>query len=116
MIEALLMLAPMLAPMLAATGEYEPPPELFYHQAVSCAASLKVIVGKEPSPAQFADVMTWGMIMADSGRRIGRSKEQVDSGDLEIAEPFYQRLKETKPKAFSAHRAYCQAMLSADRP
>lgn len=111
MIELLL-----LAMLAKAEAPYEPPPELFYHQAVSCAASLKLIVGKEPSPAQFADMMTWGMIMADTGRKIGRTREQVDSGDLEIAEPFYKRLKEKKPRAFAAHRAYCQALLSADRP
>ncbi|MGZ8285519.1 MAG: hypothetical protein ACXW27_09920 [Allosphingosinicella sp.] len=112
MIELLL-----LAPVLLRTGgDYEPPPELFYHQAVSCAASLKLIVGKEPSPAQFADMMTWGVIMADTGRKIGRSKAKVDSGDLRTAEPFYRHLREKKPKAFAAHRAYCQALFNADRP
>lgn len=111
MIELLL-----LAMLAKAEAKYEPPPELFYHQAVSCAASLKLTVGKEPSPAQFADMTTWGMIMADTGRKIGRSKEQVDSGDLRIAEGFYKHLKVKKPKAFAAHRAYCQALFNADRP
>ena len=111
MIELLL-----LALAAKAGGGYEPPPEIFYHQAVSCAASLKLTVAKEPSPAQFADMMTWGMIMADTGRKIGRTKEQVDSGDLRIAEGFYRHLKEKKPKAFAAHRAYCQALFDADRP
>jgi hypothetical protein len=97
-------------------GSYEPPPEIFYHQAVSCAASLKLVAGKDPSPAQFADLMTWGMIMAETGRKIGRSKAQVDSGDLRAAEPFYRHLKDKKPKAFAAHRAYCQALFDADRP
>ncbi len=106
----------LLAMLAKAEAKYEPPPELFYHQAVSCAVSLKLTVGKEPSPAQFADLMTWGMIMADTGRKIGRTKAQVDSGDLRTAEPFYKRLKEKKPKAFAAHRAYCQALFDADRP
>jgi hypothetical protein len=110
MIEALLLA------LLAKPQEYEPPPELWYHQAVSCAISLKLSVGKEPTPEQFADLMTWGMIMADTGRKIGRTKEQVDSADLRIAEGFYKRLKAKKPKAFAAHRAYCQALLVADRP
>jgi hypothetical protein len=111
MIELLL-----LAMAAKAGGDYEPPPELWYHQAVSCAVSLKLTAGKEPSPRQFADLMTWGMIMADTGRKIGRSKAQVDSGDLRTAEPFYKRLKEKKPQAFAAHRAYCQALFDADRP
>ncbi len=111
MIEALLLA------MLARPGEYEPPPEVFYHQAVSCAISLKIEIGKkEPSPDQFADLMTWGMIMADAGRKIGRTKAQVDSGDLRIAEGFYKYLKEKKPGAFTAHRAYCKALFVADRP
>jgi len=106
----------LLAMLAKAEAKYEPPPELFYHQAVSCAVSLKLTVGKEPSPEQFADMMTWGMIMADTGRKIGRSKEQVDSGDLRIAEPFYKYLKEKRPKAFAAHRAYCGSLFDADRP
>ena len=106
----------LLATLAAAEPPYEPPPELWYHQAVSCAASLKLVAGKEPSPAQFADLMTWGMIMAETGRKIGRTKEQVDSGDLRVAEPFYRHLREKKPKAFAAHRAYCRALLDAERP
>ena len=106
----------LLLAMLAKAGSYEPPPEVFYHQAVACAASLKLVAGKTPTPAQFGDLMTWGMIMADTGRRIGRTKEQVDSGDLRVAEGFYKYLKDKKPKAFAAHRAYCQALFDADRP
>ena len=104
--------------LLAAMAEakYEPPPEIFYHQAVACAASLRIVSGKEPSSEQFADLMTWGMIMADAGRRIGRTKAQVDSGDLRSAEPFYRYLKDKKPAAFAAHRAYCEALFDADRP
>lgn len=107
----------LLAAMLAkAGGSYEPPLELWYHQAVSCAASLKLSVGREPTPGQFADMMTWGMILAETGRKIGRTKEQVDSGDLSVAEGFYRHLKEKKPAAFAAQRAYCQALFDADRP
>jgi hypothetical protein len=106
-----------LVAMLAAGGPpYQPPPEIFYHQAVACAASLKIVAGREPSSEQFADLMTWGMIMADTGRKIGRTKAQVDSGDLKAAEPFYRYLKEKKPPAFAAHRAYCQTLFDADRP
>ena len=107
----------LLLAMLAKAGSsYEPPPEIFYHQAVACAASLKIVSGREPGSKQFADLMTWGMIMADTGRKIGRTKAQVDSGDLRSAEPFYRHLKERKPAAFAAHRAYCQALFEADRP
>ncbi|HYD36623.1 MAG TPA: hypothetical protein VEA60_03360 [Allosphingosinicella sp.] len=104
------------AMLAAAEPPYEPPPAVFYHQAVACAASLKIVSGREPSPEQFADLMTWGMIMADTGRKIGRTKAEVDSGDLQAAEPFYRYLKEKKPPAFAAHRAYCQALFDADRP
>ena len=108
-----LLLAAMLA---AAEPPYEPPPDIFYHQAVACAASLKIVAGRDPSPEQFADIMTWGMIMADTGRKIGRTKAQVDSADLGAAEPFYRYLKEKKPSAFAAHRAYCKGLFDADRP
>jgi hypothetical protein len=110
MIEALLLAA------LAGSGSYEPPPELWYRQAVSCAVTVKLAAGKEPGSKEFADMMTWGMIMADTGRKIGRTKAQVDSGDLEAAEPFYRYLKAKKPAAFAAHRAYCRALFDADRP
>ena len=111
MIEMLL-----LAMLAKAEAPYEPPPEIFYHQAVACAASLKIVSGREPGAEQFADLMTWGMIMADTGRKIGRTKAQVDSGDLRLAEPFYRHLKAKKPAAFAAHRAYCKALFDADRP
>lgn len=101
---------------LAKAGRYEPPPELFYHQAVACAASLKLEAGGKPNAAQAADLMTWGMILADTGRKIGRTRAQVDSGDLRTAEPFYRYLRERKPAAFAAHRAYCRALFVADRP
>jgi len=106
----------MLAMAAKAGGGYEPPPELWYHQAVSCAASLKLSAGKEPSPAQFGDLMTWGMIIADTGRKIGRTKAQVDSGDLRTAEPFYKYLRDKKPRAFAAQLSYCKSLFDADRP
>jgi hypothetical protein len=106
----------LLATLAGAEVRYEPPPGVFYHQAVACTASLKIVAGRQPSAEQFADLMTWGMIMADTGRKIGRTKAQVDSDDLRAAEPFYRYLKEKKPKAFAAHRTYCQALFDADRP
>jgi hypothetical protein len=108
----------MLALLLAsaAAPSYEPPPELWYRQAVSCAVTLKLAAGKEPSSDEFADLMTWGMIMADSGRKAGRTRAQVDSEDLKAAEPFFRYLKEKKPAAFAAHRTYCRALFDADRP
>ena len=33
---------------------YEPPPELLYHQAVSCAASLKLAPARSPARSEFA--------------------------------------------------------------
>jgi hypothetical protein len=107
----------LLLAMLAKAGaSYEPPPELWYHQAAACAASAKLLAGGDPSADQFAELMTWGMIMADAGRKAGRSKAQVDSKDLRAAEAFYRHLREKKPPAFAAHRAYCEALLDADRP
>jgi hypothetical protein len=111
MIELLL-----LAALAKAEPKYEPPPELFYHQAVSCAALVKMEVGKEPSPEQFGDMMTWGMILADTGQKAGRTKEQVDDGDIRVAEGFYKQLKKMNPKAFDAQRAYCRAIFHAARP
>jgi hypothetical protein len=112
MIELLL-----LAMLAKAEPKYEPPPELFYHQAVSCVILLKLEVGKkEPSPEQFADMMTWGMIMADTGRKAGRTREQVNSGDLKIAEGFYEQLRKMNPQAYAAQRAYCRAIFHAARP
>jgi hypothetical protein len=107
----------LLAGMLAqAARGYEPPPDLWYRQAVSCAVTVKLAAGKEPGPGDFAELMTWGMIMADSGRKAGRTKKQVDSADLHAAEPFFRHLKEKKKPAFAAHLAYCRALLDADRP
>jgi hypothetical protein len=106
----------LLATLAKAGASYEPPPEIWYHQAVSCAASAKLVAGRDPSADQFAELMTWGLIMADAGRKARRTKAQVDSADLRKAEPFYRHLKEKKPPAFAAHRAYCEALLDADRP
>ena len=107
----------LLVAMLAgAEAKYEPPPELFYHQAVSCATLIKLEVGKEPSSEQFADMMTWGLIMADTGRKAGRTKEQVDGEDIKVAEGFYKQLRKMNPKAFAAQRSYCRAIFHADRP
>ena len=65
----------LLAMLAKAQAPYEPPPAVFYPQAVGCAASALVAKPKEPSSEQAADLMTWGMIMADTGRKIGRTRE-----------------------------------------
>ena len=106
----------LLATLAGSEPRYEPPPEIFYPQAVACAVSARLAAGKEMDGDKFGELMTWGMILADVGRKAGRTRAQVDSGDLIAAEPFYKRLKEKKPKAFAAHRAYCGALLDADRP
>ncbi|HEX8263567.1 MAG TPA: hypothetical protein VF547_11900 [Allosphingosinicella sp.] len=106
----------LLAAMAPAGPGYEPPPQVFYPQAVACAVSAKLAAGKAMDGDRFGELMTWGMILADVGRKAGRTKAQVDSADLVAAEPFYKHLKEKKPKAFAAHRAYCRALLDADRP
>jgi hypothetical protein len=102
--------------LLVAAAGYEPPPAIFYPQAVACAASALAAKGAEPTGEEAGEMMTWGLILADVGRKAGRTKAQVDSGDVKAALPFYRRLKEKKPRAFAAHRAYCRAMLDADRP
>ena len=107
-----LLLLAMLAKPAAA---YDPPPAVFYPQAVGCAATAFVAKGKDPSPAEAADVMTWGMIVGDMGRKAGRTAAQVDS-ETKAAVPFFRRLREKKPPAFAAHRTYCRAILDADRP
>jgi hypothetical protein len=110
------MLALLMAMAAPAPPAYEPPPELWYRHAVSCAVTLKLAAGKDPSSEDFADLMTWGLIMADRGRKAGRTRDQVDHEDLEAAEPFFRYLKEKKPAAFAAHRAYCHTLFDADRP
>jgi hypothetical protein len=110
------MMALLLATMAPAQPGYEPPPTIFYPQAVACAVSAKLAAGKEMNGDKFGELMTWGLILADVGRKAGRTKEQVDSADLIAAEPFYKHLKARKPKAFAAHRAYCKALFDADRP
>ena len=107
----------MLVPALAAAAgaPYAPPPELWYHQAVACAASAMVDKGAAPTGDQVGELMTWGLILADEAPRAGRTRAQADSGDLERAEAFYRRLKDRKPEAFAAHRAYCRAVIEAER-
>ncbi|HEX8622389.1 MAG TPA: hypothetical protein VF718_10485 [Allosphingosinicella sp.] len=110
------MIAWLLAALAPAKPGYEPPPQVFYPQAVACAVSARLAAGRNTEGDGFGELMTWGMILADVGRKAGRTREQVDSGDLVAAEPFYRRLKERKPRAFAAHRAYCKALLDAERP
>jgi len=112
------MIGPLVLAMLAkAAAPYEPPPELWYHQAVACAASAMAEKGSaEATGDQFGEIMTWGMILGKTAPKAGRTKAQADSKDVKSAEAFYRRLKDTKPPAFAAHRAYCRALLDADRP
>lgn len=112
------MIAILLAALAPAKGGYEPPPQVWYYQAVGCAASGMALKdkGKDATSEEYAEVMTWGFILADAGRKAGRTKAQVDSADLQAALPFYKHLKAKKPPAFAAHRAYCKALLDADRP
>jgi hypothetical protein len=105
----------LIAMLAKAEPKYEPPPAVFYPQAVGCAASAYVAKGKEPTAEQAADLMTWGMIIADMGRKAGRTAEQVES-ESQAALPYFRYLKEKKPQAFAAHLAYCRAMFHADRP
>jgi hypothetical protein len=104
-----------LAMLARASASYEPPPAVFYPQAVGCSASAFVAKARDPSPDEYAELMTWGMIVADMGRKAGRTAAQVDS-ETKAAMPFFRRLREKKPPAFAAHRTYCRAILDADRP
>ena len=105
----------LLAMLARAEPPYEPPPETWYPQAVACGASALVAKDKVPLPGQIAEIVTFGMIIADVGRKSGRTKEQVES-DVKVADSFYRHLRSKKPRAFAAHRAYCGALLDADRP
>ena len=105
----------LLAMLARAEPPYQPPPETWYPQAVACGASALVAKDKSPTGEQVGELMTFGMIVADVGRKLGRTKAQVES-DVRAAEPFYQRLRDRKPRAFAAHRAYCGALLDAERP
>ena len=99
---------------LLAQGWAEPPPGPLYREAVACAASAFAAHGKKPGDEpgeEFEEVLTWGLVMAEFGRKAGRTSQQVDNDDLAEAQPFYEQLKAHKPKAFEAHRAYCKALL-----
>lgn len=101
----------MLIAALLAQGWSEPPAGPVYREAVACVASAMVERGDKASGPPGDEIMTWGFVMAEFGRKAGRTAEQVDRLDLEEAEPFYRQMKEHKPAAFAAHRAYCRALL-----
>ena len=107
----------MLIPAMLAAAEppYEPPAELWYPQAVACGASAFVAKDKVPKPGEIEEILTYGMIMAEVGRTLGRTPEQVED-DVKVATAFYRHLQDKKAKAFAAHRTYCRALLDADRP
>ncbi len=105
----------LLAMLATAEPPYQPPAEIWYPQAAACAASALAAKGEEPTGEQVGELITFGLIVADVGRRLGRTKDQVES-DVKAAQPFYERLRDRKPKAFAAHRAYCGALLDAERP
>ena len=96
-------------------AKYEPPPAVFYPQAIGCGATTFIAKSKEPAGDEFGQLMTWGMIIADMGKKAGRTAAQVES-ETEAAVGFFRKLKEMKPPAFAAHLAYCRAVLDADRP
>ena len=96
---------------LLAQGWAEPPAEPLYRDAVACAASAMIVAGDKKPPENFDELLTWGLVMAEFGKKAGRTAEQVDKEDLDKAEPFYRQMKEHKPTAFEAHRAYCKALL-----
>ena len=104
-----------LAMLAAAEPAYEPPPQLWYPQAVACGASAFVAKDKVPKPGEIEEILTYGMIMGEVGRKLDRTPEQVED-DVKVAISFYRHLREKKPKAFAAHRSYCRALLDADRP
>ncbi|HEX9946495.1 MAG TPA: hypothetical protein VGA98_03050 [Allosphingosinicella sp.] len=105
----------LLAMLAKAEAPYEPPPAVFYPQAVGCAVSTLIANNNKALGKDVPDLMTWSMIVADMGRKAGRTAEQVES-ESQAALPYFRYLKEKKPKAFAAHLAYCRAMFHADRP
>lgn len=96
---------------LLAQGWADPPAGPLYREAVACVASASVAKKKKDSTDNFDEILTWGLVMAEFGKKAGRTAAQVDRDDLEAAEPFYRLMKEHRPKAFDAHRAYCKALL-----
>ena len=101
----------MLIAALLVQGWAEPPAGPLYRESVGCAASAIAAKTKKDSPENFDELLTWGLVMAEFGKKSGRTSDQVDHEDLEAAEPFYRQMKEHRPKAFEAHRAYCKALL-----
>ena len=96
---------------MVAQGWAEPPAEPLYREAVACVASASAERGDRQPGEDMDEILTWGLVMAEFGKKAGRTAEQVDREDIEKAEPFYRQMKAHKPKAFAAHRAYCKALL-----
>lgn len=106
----------LIAALLAQAPAPDPPAAPLYRDAVACAASTFVESGKTPGAKEdvgeeFDELLTWGLVMAEFGKKAGRTAAQVDKDDLDEALPFYRQMKEHRPRAFAAHRAYCKALL-----
>jgi hypothetical protein len=88
------------------------PPEVWYHQALGCAAAVGLTFEAEEKldGDLFAEAMVWGMILSEAGPKAGRTAEQVDDSDGVGALAFFRRIRAERPDAFKAHLDYCRAL------
>lgn len=98
--------------LAAAVLAQEPDAQTLYHQAVGCAASADVARdGSQTARDLDQEILTWGLVMAGFGPQAGRSPAQVDHEDIDRARAFFVQMREARPQAFAAHRAFCQSLL-----
>lgn len=108
------MIAGLFAASLAtlALQDVEPNPTVWHFQAAACAGSAMLSIPEALPPGMTeaeAEVLAWSMVMAEYGRRAGRSEEQIEA-DAVAAREFFAELRRRDPEAFDAHRAYCRSI------
>ena len=96
-----------------APQEPQPEPHTLYQQALGCIASADLMrqAGEGVAAELDAEILIWGMVMAQFGPAVGRTADEVSRTDVERAQTFFAQMKTTRPAVFAAHRAYCRAFL-----
>ena len=91
----------------------QPDPAVWYRQATACMGSALAAGPREgePLPDTFdEDALVWGLVMNSVGPSAGRPTEADQAADADAAEAFFRQVRELRPEAFEAHRAWCRAI------
>ena len=99
--------------LLALDQTPRPDPTVWYQQATACMGSALAAgprEGEPPSDTFNEDALVWGLVMNSVGPAAGRPTEAEQAADAESAEAFFRQVRELKPEAFEAHRAWCRAI------